>query len=87
MEMVAVSRLRLHRFSIALTLLSSLDKEQWLPLLEGLFQCDQLNIAEAWSMDIYNHGDSLPYNKDLVLASPDTCTVFFLLSVGGEVDC
>lgn len=49
------------------------DKEQWVPMLEPLLASDKLNIAEAWCMDIYNHGDSLPYNKDLVLATPESC--------------
>ncbi|CAL1703607.1 unnamed protein product [Somion occarium] len=41
-------------------------KEQWLPVIERLFADSELNISEAWSLDAACHGDSLPYNKDLI---------------------
>lgn len=47
-------------------------------MLKPLFACAELNIAEAWAIDYYHHGDSLAYNKEIVLASPET-SMFGLL--------
>lgn len=41
-------------------------------MLKPLLASSDLNVAEAWAIDYYHHGDSLPYNKDVVLASPET---------------
>ncbi|KAK7689052.1 hypothetical protein QCA50_007743 [Cerrena zonata] len=47
-------------------------KEQWMPLLEHLLSPRDLDITEAWCIDWYLYGDSLAYNKDFVMATPDT---------------
>lgn len=61
--------------------LCHVDKEEWLPFLKHLFEANNVNLAEAWCVDLYSHGDSLPYNKDLVMSNPEmgTCLPFHML--------
>ncbi|KAK7689096.1 hypothetical protein QCA50_007787 [Cerrena zonata] len=44
----------------------STTKEHWIPVLERLFEQEELNISEAWAFDSPNHGDSLTYNSGLM---------------------
>ena len=51
---------------------SFLVKEQWIPLLEHLISHENVDVTEAWCIDWYLYGDSLSYNKDFVMETPNT---------------
>ena len=55
---------------------TTLDKEQWEPILEQLFslqskQLFRLRIREAWAFDWQNHGESAVINEDIIKDNPE----------------
>ena len=60
--------------SISITLV----KEERRPILDPLFQKNDASISEAWCLDLYSHGESLTYNKELVMSNIETCKRIYL---------